>query len=106
MFRLFQIRPLSHTAAAIRQRTREQGVGLPDLRAPGALREVELSPELVDAASGLYEKLVSSRHEAEMRQGNGGNGGGTESSESEAETREEAEALARSEKRRLVSLSF
>jgi hypothetical protein len=41
----------------VRQRAREAGVGLPDLTAPSAHREVEPSPELREAAHSFYVQL-------------------------------------------------
>lgn len=82
MLSLMRRRALTESAAGLRQRAREVGASLPDLRAQSAHTEVELSKELEDAARDFYVELQE--HAADPSNGHG-------ASEQEAEAKAEAE---------------
>jgi hypothetical protein len=70
----FGIGELTPSARLVRRRAREVGVGIPDMIAPSAYREVEPSDELVQAAGPLYAVLRDSRSETGVHNGDSGSG--------------------------------
>lgn len=92
-------RTLTRSAAQMRQRAREVGVGLPDISAPSAHHEVELSEELIAAADTLYLELDAERKDRPDREA--GNDGGP----AQHVGVEEAAELADAENRELITLN-
>jgi hypothetical protein len=91
--RLIGQRKASTRTTQVRQRAREEGVGLPDLTAPSAHHEVELSPELIAAVKEFYAQIQEEREERPAS-------GAAEGVDDERS----AQALADSEDRRLIAI--
>lgn len=90
----------------MRERARDEGVGLPDYEVPSAAKEVILSPELENAAKFVYARIAAAR--AETQRSNGGGSPGLPddhehvSGEGRARSQAEAEKIAADTGRRLL----
>ncbi len=79
----------SQGTATVRQRAREAGVGLADMTAPAAHREVEIPPEVETAAQELYREIKQANQPRRPPEGGPGD-------------QEQARNLAAAEGRRLI----